>query len=86
MSDSHREDNIETQVRLNSSQMQNKNGADFELAEHLDAYDFLISETAYRLWGVICELQKEPNTTLTNASVTSCRCQLYDMTEEMVCL
>lgn len=83
MLDSPREDNIETQLRLNSSQMQNKNGADPELAEHLNAYDFLTSETAHRLWGVICELQKEPNM---NASVTSCRCQLYDVTEEMVCL
>lgn len=85
MPDSHREDNIETQVRQNFSQIQDKYGVDHELAEHLDTYDFLTSETAYRLWGVTCELQKEPNTILVNASVTTCRCQLHDIMEEMVC-
>jgi len=86
MPSSQREDNIETQVRLNASQIQNENGADNELAEHLNAYDFLTSETAYRLWGVACELQKQPNIKFVNASITGCRCRLHDVTEEMVCL
>jgi hypothetical protein len=86
MPSSQREDNFETQVRRNASQISNKNSADLELAEHMNDYGFLTSETAYRLWDAMCELQKVPTTTLANASITSCRCQLHDVTEEMVCL
>lgn len=81
-----REDNVETQDRTNASQIINNSSADPELAEHMKSYDFLTRETAYRLWGVACELQKRPTATLVNTSITSCRCQLHDLTEEMVCL
>jgi hypothetical protein len=86
MPSSQREDNIETQLRRSASQISDENGADPGLTEHMNNYDFLTSETAYRLWEVTCELQKGLNTTLVNASVTSCRCQLRDSTEDMVCL
>lgn len=86
MPSSQREDNFETQVRRDGSQISDKDSADPGLAEHTNNYDFLTSETSYRLWEVACELQKGPNTTLVNASVTSCRCQVRDLTEEMVCL
>jgi hypothetical protein len=86
MLSSQREDNIETQLRRNASQISDKNGADPGLTEHMNNYDFLTSETAYRLWEVTCELLKGPDITLVNASVTSCRCQLRDSSEEMVCM
>ncbi|KAI4821466.1 hypothetical protein E4T44_10325 [Aureobasidium sp. EXF-8845] len=63
---SQREDNIETQLRRNASQILDKNGVDPGVTEHMENYDFLTSETAYRLWEVTCELQKGPNTTLVN--------------------
>lgn len=81
---SNREDDFATQVRTSASQLLNyENSPSPELAEHMETNDFLTSETAYRLWNLKSELQMGPNT---NESITSCRCQLHDLMEDMVCL
>ncbi|KAG9809560.1 hypothetical protein KCU63_g21519, partial [Aureobasidium melanogenum] len=86
-SSSNREDDFATQVRITASQILNdENSPSPELAEHMKTYDFLTSETAHHLWILKCELQTRPNITLTNEFITSCRCQLHDSMEDMVCL
>ncbi|KAH0366637.1 hypothetical protein KCU65_g5274, partial [Aureobasidium melanogenum] len=78
---SNREDDFATQVRTSASQLLNyENSPSPELAEHMETNDFLTSETAYRLWNLKSELQMGPNT---NESITSCRCQLHDLMEDM---
>ncbi|KAG9526186.1 hypothetical protein KCV07_g812, partial [Aureobasidium melanogenum] len=80
-----REDDFATQVRTTASQMLNdENSPSPELAEHMKTYDFLTSETAHHLWTLKCELQTRPNITLTNEFITSCRCQLHDLMEDMI--
>lgn len=84
---SNREDDFATQVRTNASQILNdENTPSPELAEHMKTYDFLSSETAHHLWILKCELQRSPGIALTNESIASCRCQLQDFMEDMVCL
>ncbi|KAH0262262.1 hypothetical protein KCU91_g13517, partial [Aureobasidium melanogenum] len=78
---SNREDDFVTQVRTSASQVLNdENSPSPELAEHVRTYNFLTSETAYRLWIRNSELQTGLNT---NESITSCRCQLHDSMDDM---
>ncbi|KAK6007076.1 hypothetical protein QM012_006084 [Aureobasidium pullulans] len=84
MPSSNREDDFATQVRRNASQVSSdENTPSPDLAEHMKTYDFLSSETAQHLWIVKCEVQRRPDMTLTNEVVTSCRCQLDDLMENM---
>ncbi|KAI5200136.1 hypothetical protein E4T39_05909 [Aureobasidium subglaciale] len=79
-SNSNREDDFATQVRLNASQkIDKRDELSAELVEYMSTYDFLAREKALQLRNVISERSTAP----ADHSITRCRCQLSDTKEEM---